>query len=83
MPEHDELAMGEIDEIHHAPDQREAGREQGVDGPQQEAADDDLQQEHGDWRRRYFQPFIGHSSLAVAALLRPTSSYSLPLSWIR
>ena len=29
--EHDELAMGEVDEVHHAPDQRQPGGEQRVD----------------------------------------------------
>ncbi len=44
--EHDELAMGEVDEVHHAPDERQAGREQGVDGAEKQAADDHLEKEH-------------------------------------
>ena len=45
--EHDEIAMGEIDDVHHAPDQREAGREQRVDRAEQQAADDHLNEDGG------------------------------------
>ncbi len=44
--DHDELAMGEIDDVHHPPDQRQPGREQRIDGADQEADDDDLQEDH-------------------------------------
>ena len=44
--QHDEFAVGEIDEIHHSPDQRETRGEQRVDGPQQQTTDDDLQKQH-------------------------------------
>jgi hypothetical protein len=43
--QHDEIAVGEVDDVHHAPDQREARREQGVDGADEQAADDDLQED--------------------------------------
>src|SRR3954470_22489919 len=44
--EHDELAMREIDEVHHPPDQRQPGGEQRIDRPEQQTADDDLDEEH-------------------------------------
>ena len=45
--EHDEIAMGEVDDVHHAPDQGEAGREQRVDGAEQQPADDHLNENGG------------------------------------
>ena len=39
--------MREIDEVHHPPDQGQPGREQGIDGSEQETADDDLHEKHG------------------------------------
>src|SRR5262249_13633508 len=42
-----ELAVGKIDDVHHPPDEGEPGREQRVDRAEQQAADDDLQQDHG------------------------------------
>jgi hypothetical protein len=40
--EHDEIAMREVDDVHHAPDQREARGEQRVHRAQQQSADDHL-----------------------------------------
>ena len=42
--EHDEIAMGKIDDVHHAPDQRQARGEQCIDGTEEESADDHLHQ---------------------------------------
>ena len=39
---HGDFVMREVDDVHHAPDQREAGREQRIDRAQQQPADDDL-----------------------------------------
>ena len=50
--QHDEVAMGEVDDVHHAPDQRQPGGEQGVDGADQQAADDDLEEDGGHGARR-------------------------------
>ena len=44
--EHDEFAVGEVDEIHHAPDQGQTRGEQRINGPQQEATDDHLHHHH-------------------------------------
>ena len=45
--EHDEIAMREVDDVHHAPDQRQARGKQRVDGAQQKAADDHLDENKG------------------------------------
>src|SRR6185437_16564208 len=44
--EHDELAMREVDEVHHAPDQREPRREEGIDRADEQPVGDDLQKYH-------------------------------------
>jgi len=36
--------MGEVDDVHHAPDQRQARGEQRVDGTEEEGGDDHLYQ---------------------------------------
>ena len=45
--EHDEIAMREIHDVHHAPDQGQPGGKQRVDGSEQEAADDHLDKYEG------------------------------------
>ena len=42
--QHDEVAVREVDDVHHAPDQGEAGREQGIDRAEQQPAHDHLDQ---------------------------------------
>jgi hypothetical protein len=44
--------MGEIDDVHHAPDQRQSGGEQRVDSPKQQPADDYLDENKGHAARR-------------------------------
>ena len=44
--QHDEIAVGEVDDVHHAPDQRQAGGKQRIDRSHQQAADHHLQQDH-------------------------------------
>ena len=44
--QHDEVAMGEVHHVHHAPDQRETGGKQGVHRPHQQTRDDDLEKYH-------------------------------------
>ena len=46
MPSMTELAMREVDEIHHPPDQRETRGEKCVDGSQKETTYDHLQKKH-------------------------------------
>ena len=41
-PEHQELAVGEVDDAHDAEDQGEPDRDQGVDPPEQDRRDDEL-----------------------------------------
>ena len=45
--QHDEGAMGEIDDVEHAPDQRHAERHQAIEPAEQDSVDDDLSQQHG------------------------------------
>ena len=45
--QHDEGAMGEIDDVEHAPDQRHAERHQAVEPAEQDPVDEDLGQQHG------------------------------------
>ena len=75
--QHDEVAMGEVDHVHHAPDQRQAGGKQRIDRSHQQAADHHLQQDHA------FMPWPGNAvrgqrclKLAQKALLmdRPCSA---------
>ncbi len=48
--QHDEVAMGEVDHVHHPPDQRQPRREQCVDCPEQQPADDHLEEDRGHYR---------------------------------
>src|SRR6266403_1280943 len=51
-PEHEELAVGEVDHLHQAPDDRQAHRHEGVEKPHLKAVDDGLGElGHGAWRR--------------------------------
>jgi hypothetical protein len=46
--------MREVDDVHHAPDQREARGEQRVDGAQQKTADNHLNEDKGHGARFTF-----------------------------
>src|SRR6185437_45709 len=61
--EHHELAMCEVDEVHHPPDQRESGGEQRIDLAQQQPADDDLKEDHA--RRSFTLPLLRNGSLPL------------------
>ena len=72
--------MGEIDEIHHAPDQRQARGKQRIDGAEQKPTDDDLHDHHRLLRPTYrVGPYIAPSrspapECATGRGLRPDSS---------
>ena len=53
--QHDEGAMGEIDDVEHAPYQRHAERHQPVEAAQQDAVDQDLNEKH---RQRPARPTL-------------------------
>ena len=44
---HDQRAVGQVDDVEHAPDQRHAERHEAVEPAQQHAVDENLQQKHG------------------------------------
>ena len=50
--QHDEVAVGEVDHVHHAPDQGEPRREQRIYRSHHQPADHDLQQYHASSRAR-------------------------------
>jgi hypothetical protein len=52
-PNHDEIAMAEIDHVHHTPDQREPRREQRVNRADEKPADDDLNESEGHFNGRH------------------------------
>jgi hypothetical protein len=44
-PEHQQLALREVDDLHRVEDQQQAQRDQSVDAPERQAIDDELAHE--------------------------------------